>query len=190
MISLFIPLGQLGFAPKIVQVRIPRSPEPFRVFGQWRREYHVSSLDAQQLENFSIQNHLKPSKGVVNLSVMLISPKKLLWKMIFFFGGTNTSVLWILFQMEIYMPCSLIYAFWGNFKFNHAKSIHRFMEPALSPCRLLSGSMNSSMAPRACGDRPNLWMCGVPRGRANVWEGWQQMLWNIYGKRWTWAITH
>lgn len=51
------------------------------------------------------------------------------------------------------------------------------MEPALSPCRLLSGSMNSSMAPRACGDRPNLWMCGVPRGRANVWEGWQQMFW-------------
>ena len=75
------------------------------------------------------------------------------------------------------MPWSLIYAFWGNFKFNHAKSIHRFMEPALSPCRLLSGSMNSSMAPRACGDRPNLWMCGVPRGRANVWEGWQQMFW-------------
>ena len=69
------------------------------------------------------------------------------------------------------MPWSLIYAFWGNFKFNHAKSIHRFMEPALSPCRLLSGSMNSSMAPRACGDRPNLWMCGVPRGRGEPLGG-------------------
>lgn len=155
----------------------------------------ATGISRQQLRRPAIGKlfHTKPFKTVKRggESVRHVDfAQKIVVKDDFFFGGTNTSVLWILFQMEIYMPCSLIYAFWGNFKFNHAKSIHRFMEPALSPCRLLSGSMNSSMAPRACGDRPNLWMCGVPRGRANVWEGWQQMLWNIYGKRWTWAITH
>ena len=182
MISLFIPLGQLGFAPKNVQVRVPRSPEPFRVFGQWRREYHVSSLDAQQLENFSIQNHLKPSKGVVNLSVMLISPKKLLWNMFFFMAGPTQVFCGFCSKWKFTCRVPWFMCFGGKSSLTMpSQSIASWS----LPCPLVAEDRLHEFIDGAARLRGSAKSLDVWRSsrKGRVWEGWQQRLWKIYGKR-------